>query len=104
MSFGDLSEENASRLIMVGLLIPLVLGSYIRNLDKLAGISVVANVLIFFGLFVVLGFTLSHLNLPKSKLYGGPIKDLPWAASPSQWPIFFGTAIYSLGGIGGVRV
>eukprot|EP00118_Oscarella_pearsei_P007050 m.33310 g.33310 ORF g.33310 m.33310 type:complete len:481 (+) comp31799_c0_seq6:141-1583(+) len=102
VNFGDLSEDNSARIIMAVLLIPLALVNCIRDLDKLAWISTVANLLIVLGLAAIYIFTLGHLNLPANGVYGGPIKDLPLVAPVSQWPIFFGTALYSLGGIGAV--
>lgn len=76
---------------MVALLPLLVSMNLIRNLKYLAPFSMVANVLIGTGM----GITFYYIfqDLP-------PISAQPHFSSLHQLPIFFGTAIFALEGIG----
>ncbi|KAG5317011.1 S36A4 protein, partial [Acromyrmex heyeri] len=79
------------RVYMAALLPLLIIFSLVRNLKYLAPFSMVANVLIATGM----GITFYYIfhDLPS-------ISDVPNFSSWSQLPLFFGTAIFALEGIG----
>ncbi|XP_026328033.1 proton-coupled amino acid transporter-like protein pathetic, partial [Hyposmocoma kahamanoa] len=72
-------------------LVPLVLICQIRNLKYLVPFSALANLLILcvFGITMYFIFT----DLP-------PVKDREMVTSVTQWPLFFSTVIFAMGGIG----
>ena len=85
---------------MVILLAPVILFSWIRNLDTLASFSSIANVCIVFSLFVILyeelyRFTTSN-EVDKAAVR---TVSLPYI-TPATLPLFFGTAVYAYEGIG----
>ena len=85
---------------MVILLAPVILFSWIRNLDTLASFSSIANVCIVFSLFVILyeefyRFTTSN-EVNKAAVR---TVSLPYI-TPATLPLFFGTAVYAYEGIG----
>lgn len=69
----------------------LIMLNLIRNLKYLSPFSMVANVLIGVGLAI--SYYYICIDLP-------PIESRPVFASWSQLPVFFGTAIFALEGIG----
>lgn len=79
------------RVYMAALLPLLIVFNLVRNLKYLAPFSMVANVLIATGM----GITFYYIfhDLPT-------ISDVPNFSSWSQLPLFFGTAIFALEGIG----
>jgi len=83
------------RLYMAALLPLLIIFSLVRNLKYLIPFSMVANVFIAVGM----GITFYYIfhDLPA-------ISDLPNFSSWSQLPLFFGTAIFALEGIGVVSI
>lgn len=83
------------RVYMAALLPLLIVFNLVRNLKYLAPFSMVANVLIATGM----GITFYYIfrDLPT-------IKDVPNFSSWSQLPLFFGTAIFALEGIGVVSI
>lgn len=81
--------------------IPMVVSALIRNLDDFTFLSLTANIALTVSVFVILCFTFTHLNLTEPG-YGGRIKDLPFAASVSSLPLFFGTVAFSFENIGAV--
>ncbi|KAL5460474.1 hypothetical protein EMCRGX_G033925 [Ephydatia muelleri] len=88
------------RVWMVILLAPVILFSWIRNLDTLASFSSIANVCIVFSLFVILyeelyRFTTSN-EVDKAAVR---TVSLPYI-TPATLPLFFGTAVYAYEGIG----
>ncbi|XP_071951038.1 proton-coupled amino acid transporter 1-like [Antedon mediterranea] len=76
------------------LFLPVVIYCYIRELDDLAIFSMIANVLLIAGIAIIYEYMFTHLGECQ------PVSDLPLVADVSQWPIFFGTAIYAFEGIG----
>ncbi|XP_015588479.1 proton-coupled amino acid transporter-like protein pathetic isoform X2 [Cephus cinctus] len=79
------------RIYMAMLLPFLIIFSLVRNLKYLAPFSMVANVLIAVGVSITFYYIFS--DLPS-------IGDKPNFSSWSQLPLFFGTAIFALEGIG----
>lgn len=79
------------RLYMVMLALPLVLLNMIRNLKWLAPFSMIANLLMATGVGIT--FYYVFIDLPS-------IDDRPHFTSLHQLPLFFGTAIFALEGIG----
>jgi proton-coupled amino acid transporter len=82
------------RLYMVMLALPLVLLNMIRNLKWLAPFSMIANLLMAAGVGIT--FYYVFIDLPS-------IHARPQFTSLNQLPLFFGTAIFALEGIGVVR-
>lgn len=83
------------RFYMAALLPFLIIFSLVRNLKYLAPFSMLANVLIATGMGITFYYIFS--DLPS-------IKDVPNFSSWSQLPLFFGTAIFALEGIGVVSI
>lgn len=83
------------RLYMAMLLPLLIIFSLVRNLKYLAPFSMVANILIATGMGITFYYILSDLPT---------ISDVPNFSSWTQLPIFFGTAIFALEGIGVVSM
>lgn len=83
------------RIYMAALLPLLVLLSLVRNLKYLAPFSMVANVLIATGMSITFYYIFNGLPT---------ISDVPNFSSWSQLPLFFGTAIFALEGIGVVSI
>ena len=79
------------RIVISVLAFPVILLSFIKSLEKLAYLSMIANVLCFIGLVITLQYLARCLQNPKSfHLFAGV----------SKLPLFFGTAIFSFEGIG----
>ena len=91
---------NTARWFIAAIFIPLVLLSFVRNLDHLSPLSGIANMSMIFGLGAIMYYSYSHLNLPKEEGFGGPVNELPLIAPVLQWPLFFGTVVYSFEAIG----
>ncbi|KAL2748851.1 proton-coupled amino acid transporter-like protein pathetic isoform X3 [Vespula maculifrons] len=87
----DWEAVNRLRLYMAALLPFLIVFSLVRNLKYLAPFSMLANVLIATGMGIT--FYYIFTDLPT-------ISDVPNFSSWSQLPLFFGTAIFALEGIG----
>ncbi|XP_054274645.1 proton-coupled amino acid transporter-like protein pathetic isoform X2 [Macrosteles quadrilineatus] len=87
----NLETDIDLRLYMLALLPLLICMNLIRNLKYLAPFSMVANILIGTGM----GITFYYIfqDLP-------PVTSQPKFSSMAQLPIFFGTAIFALEGIG----
>lgn len=79
---------------MAIMLVPILLGTWIRNLKFLVPLSSLANVLIVFS-YIACIYVISH-DLPA-------ISERRYVADLSQLPLFFGTAIYAFEGIALVR-
>lgn len=79
------------RLYICLLLIPLILINLIRSLKFLAPFSMIANILMATGMGITMYYILS--DLPS-------VSERPAVASPLHWPMFFGTVIFALEGIG----
>ena len=79
------------RLLILGLLLPLILLSWIPNLKYLAPVSMVANVFMAVGL----GITFYYLvtDLP-------PMDTLPLTAPIEKFPEFFGITVFAMEAIG----
>ncbi|KDR21503.1 hypothetical protein L798_02967, partial [Zootermopsis nevadensis] len=79
------------RLYMVMLALPLILLNMVRNLKWLAPFSMIANLLMATGVGIT--FYYIFIDLPS-------VDDRPHFTSLHQLPLFFGTAIFALEGIG----
>ena len=79
------------RIYMAILLIPMLGLVSIRNLRYLSPISMLANVLQFTGLGITFYYLLQDVPSFQERKY---------VASVSQFPLYFGTAIYAFEGIG----
>ncbi|XP_018325187.1 proton-coupled amino acid transporter-like protein pathetic isoform X2 [Agrilus planipennis] len=79
------------RLYMVALLPFLILLNLVRNLKYLAPFSMLANILVGCGIGIT--FYYIFADLP-------PVSSRNIVVSAHQWPMFFGTAIFALEGIG----
>lgn len=93
-------DVNSSRILIVAVMLPLTLLTFVRNLDLLSPLSGIANMCMAFGLITIVYYCFAHLNLPKKDKFAGPIGELPLIAPVLQWPLFFGTALYSFEAIG----
>ncbi|GAB0090005.1 proton-coupled amino acid transporter-like protein CG1139 [Sergentomyia squamirostris] len=79
------------RVYMAALLLPLILINLIRNLKYLTPFSMVANVLIAAGMGITMYYILR--DLPS-------VSERHAVANVQHWPMFFGTVIFALEGIG----
>ncbi|XP_030570953.1 proton-coupled amino acid transporter-like protein CG1139 isoform X2 [Drosophila novamexicana] len=79
------------RLWIVIVSAPLVFMCLVRNLKFLTPFSMIANILMFVG--IVITFVYMFTDLPAPAERAGVV-------SPVQWPLFFGTVIFALEGIG----
>ncbi|XP_057312174.1 neutral amino acid uniporter 4-like [Hydractinia symbiolongicarpus] len=86
-----LEHKLDQRIVIICLAVPVIFFSYIRSLEKLAYLSVVANICCVFGLIVVYQFLARDLKDPKT---------LPYFAGWTDLPMFLGMAIFSFEGIG----
>lgn len=77
-------------LIMVFILVPILLPCLITNLKYLAFCSGVANICMATGIGVVFYYAGQDLPHPSERQYVGEV---------SNWPLFFGTAIFAYEGI-----
>lgn len=80
---------------MLGLLLPLILLNYIRNLQLLAPFSTVANLLTFVGLGLVLYFVFAE-GLPG-------FENVQLFGTLEGIPRFIGTTLFALEAVGVVR-
>lgn len=78
-------------LIMAIILLPILLTTMIRNLKYLAPFSTIANVLMAVGIVIVMYFLVQDLP---------PVSDRNYVGTISDFPLFFGTAIFAFEGIG----
>ncbi|XP_044734179.1 proton-coupled amino acid transporter-like protein pathetic isoform X2 [Chrysoperla carnea] len=79
------------RLYMLALLPLLIPCNLIRNLKYLAPFSMVANILMGAGISITFYYILTDIP---------PIDSVAPIAEPQHWPMFFGTVIFALEGIG----
>lgn len=79
------------RLYICMLLVPLMLMNLIRSLKYLAPFSMLANCLMACGMGITMYYLLS--DTPS-------VSDRPAIVEPQHWPMFFGTVIFALEGIG----
>ncbi|XP_023032932.2 proton-coupled amino acid transporter-like protein CG1139 isoform X2 [Drosophila willistoni] len=70
---------------------PLILMCLVRNLKFLTPFSMIANILMFVGIVITFIYMFSDLPAPAER---------SGIVSPLQWPLFFGTVIFALEGIG----
>lgn len=83
--------EMTIQMYMVAMLPPLILINLVRNLKYLSPFSMVANVLIGTGMAITMYYVLT--DAPS-------VTERPYFSSVTQLPLFFGTAIFALEGIG----
>jgi len=86
-NFGDVDY----RVYMAVTLLPMLLLVSIRNLKYLSPVSMFANLLQFTGLAITFYYLL--MDIPQ-------VSERKYVASISQFPLYFGTAIYAFEGIG----
>ncbi|KAG4075037.1 hypothetical protein HA402_014436 [Bradysia odoriphaga] len=79
------------RLYILMLLVPLILINLIRSLKYLAPFSLIANSLMGIGMGITLYYIVTDLP---------PVADQYAVADVTRWPMFFGTVIFALEGIG----
>lgn len=79
------------RIYMALLLLPCILLSWVRNLKHLAPFSMLANLLIATGMAISFYYIFTDLPAPSER---------PQFSTVHQLPLFFGTAIFALEGIG----
>lgn len=79
------------RIYMVFIMVPLIFMCLIRNLKFLTPFSMIANVLIFVGVIITMYYIIS--DLPQ-------LNERPAVVDIVHWPMFFGTVIFALEGIG----
>ena len=79
------------RLVIIILALPVVLLSYIRSLEKLAYLSIIANICCVLGLITIYQYLARNLGDPTS---------LPMFAGAQNLPMFFAMALFSFEGIG----
>ncbi|CAB0003520.1 unnamed protein product [Nesidiocoris tenuis] len=89
--FDNYLPDMSIQVYMLMLLPPLLGMNLIKNLKYLAPFSMIANLLIGTGMVITLYYVFSSL---------GDSHDVPAFTSVQQLPIFFGTAIFALEGIG----
>lgn len=70
---------------------PLVFMCLVRNLKFLTPFSMIANILMFVGIVITFVYMFTDLPAPAERV---------GVVSPTQWPLFFGTVIFALEGIG----
>ena len=84
-------KDSYARVVIVGLAVPITLFSYVRSLEKLAYLSVLANVCCLFGLVSIFYYIGRYAKNPST---------YPYFAGWSNFPRFLGMAIFSFEGIG----
>ncbi|KAF6200576.1 hypothetical protein GE061_005019 [Apolygus lucorum] len=89
--FDNYLDDLDLRFYMLVLLPPLIGMNLIKNLKYLAPFSMIANLLIATGMVITLYYVFSTMS---------EAATVPAFTSVSQLPIFFGTAIFALEGIG----
>lgn len=78
------------------MMLPLVIAmNLIRNLKYLAPFSMIANFLV--GICMTITFWYVFQDVPSTK-------SVPYITDWHKWPLFFGTAIFALEGIGVVSI
>lgn len=79
------------RIVMLCFMLPLILLNLIRNLKYLAPFSMIANVLMAAGIGITMYYIFQDLPSPSER---------PAIVHVQHWPVFFGTVIFALEGIG----
>lgn len=79
------------RLYILMILVPLIFSNLVRRLKYLVWYSFLANILMGVGLGITLYYIVSDMP---------PITDQYAVANVSDWPMFFGTVIFAMEGIG----
>ena len=96
IDFGGVDSETAVKYWIVIIVGPMIVFSWIRNLDNLAPLSMFANLCILVGLAMIVyaevrKFVQSDATVETGKLEIWHMSDLP---------LFFGNAVFSFEGIG----
>lgn len=85
-------------------ILPVIIFSWIKNLDHLAPLSALANICILLGLCVIFYDEIFHLFTNGStKAAVRTSKLRPYGSSVIKTALFFGNAIFSFEAIGAVR-
>ncbi|XP_034134091.1 proton-coupled amino acid transporter-like protein CG1139 isoform X4 [Drosophila guanche] len=71
--------------------VPLIFMCLVRNLKFLTPFSMIANILMFVGIVITFIYMFTDLPAPSER---------PGLVAVSEWPLFFGTVIFALEGIG----
>ncbi|KAK6628809.1 hypothetical protein RUM43_002625 [Polyplax serrata] len=79
------------RIYMVIFLLPLILINYVRNLKYLAPFSAISNIITFIGFGITLYYIFAEVHGIDEREAIGEVKN---------WPLFFGTVLFSLEAIG----
>ena len=84
------------------MIVPLVVFNWIRNLDNLASLSMLANVCILFGLAVIFSDVIYHFVIDGDKEAAIKKSDHDVKPFGSALPLalFFGNVVYAYEGIG----
>lgn len=95
-NFQQIAEHYAGRpielrVIIAGLLVPLILLSWIPNLKYLAPVSMIANAFMAIGLGITFYYLVQELP---------PVSDMPYVADIKTWPAFFSITIFAMEAIG----
>ena len=80
---------------MAILLLPIILLSFIRDLRTLAPLSIAANICCALSLIIIFQYIVRNIH---------HTEELPAFAGWSNFPVFFGIALYAFEGIGVVRM
>ncbi|KAH8314721.1 hypothetical protein KR074_011839, partial [Drosophila pseudoananassae] len=79
------------RLYMALLIFPLVLTFLVPNLKYLVPFALIANILMFFGYFIILCYLVRDLP---------DFADIPATRPLKTWPLFFGTVLFAIESVG----
>jgi len=85
-------EEDANRVIMAILAVPICLICSVRNLDHLAPFSAIANVFTAVSVAIIFSYLVPNLQNPVEE-------NFPKVQNFEKFALFFGTAIFSFEGI-----
>ncbi|KAH8378789.1 hypothetical protein KR009_001364, partial [Drosophila setifemur] len=86
-----LETELSVRTWIMIVTVPLIFMCLVRNLKFLTPFSMIANILMFVGIVITFIYMFSDLPAPAER---------PGLVTPTEWPLFFGTVIFALEGIG----
>lgn len=91
------------RIWILIILIPVILFSWIRNLDNLASLSMLANICIFLGMIIIFYDEIDKLIIRGVHEAAVKSGNLSKTGSALNLAMFFGTAVFAYEAIGVVR-